>query len=310
MQFGCIFFPLLDVYRSWKQNRHRYSDCSTLVDSNKRPVSSYRNRDLYSMASLEMQIEKNVEPLLKWAAQKEFTAENIVFLRAVRDFKKKWVAAAKRMPLSSDQERERYEEAALIFFTLVDLTTAKFNINVDHRTYLELSQVFASCKYHCYDDEGSEYSNYTASSNNACPWDNQDAASSKSDEKNLVSDVDKLYPVPVTEIMPTNSPVSSASSTFGDNSIDTQLPHIPPTFSLEVFDKAFALVKHDVYLNTWVRYEARYAKPRATTMARPSTPSALPYPNASFPNRRSQSDFCCFSDSWISGRRKVFGSMA
>ena len=64
--------------------------------------SSASSKEVYSMASLEMQISKNLDPLLKWASEKEFSAENIVFLRAVRDFKKKWTMIAKQ-----EQQRQR-----------------------------------------------------------------------------------------------------------------------------------------------------------------------------------------------------------
>jgi hypothetical protein len=42
------------------------------------------------MQSLEFTIQHSIEPLIAWAAAREFTAENCIFLREVRSFKKKW----------------------------------------------------------------------------------------------------------------------------------------------------------------------------------------------------------------------------
>lgn len=207
-----------------------------------------------------MQIEKNVDPLLRWAAQKEFTAENIVFLREVRDFKHKWSNIATRGFLTDNQLRERYEEAALIYFTLVNPLTAKFNINLDYRTYNELEQMFAGLRYEPFADDGSSVSKSARSENLITPWADADESSSGSRASGEAitgpgSDVDKLYPLPITEIR-------LSAETPPQSSVCLPHLHIPPAFSMHVFDKAYESVKHDVFLNTWVKYEARFSKPR------------------------------------------------
>lgn len=212
------------------------------------------------MASLEMQIEKNVDPLLRWAAQKEFTAENIVFLREVRDFKHKWSNTATHGFLTDNQLRERYEEAALIYFTLVNPLTAKFNINLDYRTYNELEQMFAGLRYEPFADDGSSMSKSSRSENIITPWADMDESSpgSRASGEATVgpgSDIDKLYPLPITEIR-------LSAETPRQSLVGLQHTHIPPAFSTHVFDKAYESVKYDVFLNTWVRYEARFSKPR------------------------------------------------
>lgn len=313
MQFVSIYYPLVDVFQAKTLEKRRCSDCSSLLRPCSR-TSSKHNRDLYSMASLEMQIEKNLDPLLRWAASKEFTAENIVFLRAVRDFKKKWATSSKRAALTADQQRERYEEAALIFFTLVNPATAKFNINVDHRTYLELNELFAGCEYQRFDDDSSQYSKTPSGSTDACPWDKQDGSSAKSDESTAIpTDVDKLYPVPVTEILTAGSSLSGSNSstltTGGED--DTRPLNVPRNFSVDVFDKAYNIVKEDVFLNTWVRYEARFAVPRP-----PVPPRPRPSTHAGGADRsrarssllqigRSEIDLSAFTESWNAMRRKV-----
>jgi hypothetical protein len=269
MQFVSIFFPLWDAYKNKTSKSSLTGD--NAVDQTRHGIApltpGVKARDIYSMASLEMQINKNLDPLLRWAAEKEFTAENIVFLRAVRDFKRKWTNVNKRSPaLSQEQERERYEDAAYIWFKLVNPLTARFNINIDYRTYSELEQMFSGLRYEPYDDDESSSNKSSSRSDNVvAPWldaekDSQPRPPSPtsstsptyiSDEKSY-SDVDKLYPIPITEITVRGQELSDGAE---------NCYQIPAHFTLEVFDKAFETVKNDVFLNTWVRYEARFSRP-------------------------------------------------
>jgi len=218
-----------------------------------------------SMGSLEMQISKNIDPLLRWAAQTEFTAENIVFLREVRDYKKKWTDVAKHGPLSEDQRREQYEDAALIYFTLVNPLTAKFNVNLDHRTYLALKEIFHGVRYAPYEDKSSSRRS-SKSDNVIAPWEDYDSTpsfsmSDTSNDSNAVSDFEKVA-LPTAEIK------------LGEDDKDSHDPllsMIPNDFTINLFDKAYDVVKQDVFLNTWPKYEARYAKPRPSTSSLPAS---------------------------------------
>jgi hypothetical protein len=255
MQAVSIIIPITDALKARSVERKLGRP---LLDSQNSSSAEEKNRD-YSMASLEYQISNNVDPLLRWAAQKEFTAENIVFLRAVLDFKRKWSVAANHGHLTSNQLRERYEEAALIYFTLVNQLTAKFNINVDHRIYRELEQMFAGVSYAPLADDNSSTVKFSKTENIITPWDDIEefsVGSRNSDEAIIKNDVDKLYPIPITEIR------ASIDDTLRQSSLGLPHIHIPSAFSLEVFDKAYHSIRHDVFLNTWMRYEARFSKPR------------------------------------------------
>jgi hypothetical protein len=256
MQFVSIFFPLLDHYKLKSLERkfgHQRSLTHGATGEREKPENAY------SMATLELQLAKNPHHLLYWAYTKEFTAENILFLTAVRDFKRRWEQVAKHTDnLSNIQLRERYEEAAFIYFKLVNPLTAKMNINVDSRTYNELDQMFKGVEYQPDDSSASTNSSscYTES-NIVTPWEDCErpvsAKSRQSDEGNIINDhVDKLYPLPVTEI-----------HDKGGEATESKEQTVPVTFTLDVFDRAYEVVKNDVYLNTWVRYEARYSRPRS-----------------------------------------------
>jgi hypothetical protein len=209
--------------------------------------------DIYSMASLEMHLSKNLDPLLRWACEKDHTAENIVFLRAVRDFKKKWTAAEKRAKLTDQQLRDRFEDAAFIWFKLVNPLTAQFNININYQIYSELEQIFNGLMYEPHDHMESNM--HIKSDNVIAPWadlENPPSGKSQASIECRLSDVDRLYILPITEIR---------SADGAGDYIDTLFLCIPSAFSLEVFDKSYESVKIDVFRNTWSRYEARFSRP-------------------------------------------------
>lgn len=60
------------------------------VSSSTGPVRS----ELYSMKALEKALTTNVKPLLRFSALKDFSGENISFLKHVQDWKRNWATAA------------------------------------------------------------------------------------------------------------------------------------------------------------------------------------------------------------------------
>jgi hypothetical protein len=251
------------------------------------------------MKSLELQISKNLDPLLRWAAEKEFTAENIIFLRAVRDYKRKWFMTLKRNgSLSPDAQRERYEDAALVWFKLVNPRTAKFNINIDYKTLKELEGHFEGLRYEPFDSDDSSVKSEKSrdstksekSDNLVAPWEDYDGRpkslySNRSSRMGGSDVVDRLYKLPITEISACECAVSpvlksesheergesedSSATAVDDDSEDGHF-HIPVGFSNDVFDRAFESVKNDVFRNTWVRYEAASLSERAGGPLRPA----------------------------------------
>ena len=271
IQIVSIFFPILDAIKL-KQLESR-------VNPDKQPdgadsLFSEKSRNPYSMDCLELSLKNNPQGLLNWVSTKEFTAENIMFLTQVHKFKRQWGQVAKHTDaLDELQLRERYEEAALIWFTLVNARTARMNINIDYKTYSELEIMFKGLSYDAFSDDSSSCSKGSSTCTNVvAPFLDQDPpeddtdrpASSNSRQSNDSkaigdSEVDKLYRIPVTEI----------SSNDGSTTEDTP---IPPNFSIDVFDRAYAIVKNDVYYNTWVRFDSKIGgRPHSPTRQRGSS---------------------------------------
>jgi hypothetical protein len=183
-----------------------------------------------SMQALEFSIEHSIESLIAWAAAREFTAENTIFLREVRNWKKKW---APLRTVTTAQRRQMHTEASLIFFTLVNPFTAETPINIEYKIFRTLQHQFAEMEYDPYLPKapGSVPQSPSGKDNVVCPWEDV---------------LDRPTSV--------NSD-TSISSTSSTRSI------VPSEFTENVFDAAFESIKYLVFTNTWPRYvEAELSK--------------------------------------------------
>lgn len=177
-----------------------------------------------SMQALELSIEQNIEPLIVWAATKEFTAENTIFLREVRNWRKKWSSLK---TVSTAQRRQMFNEASLIYFTLVNPFTAETPINIEYKIFKVLQNLFASVEYDPYMPRSKtpeDMRSPVIRENVICPWEE-----TLSRPASIQSDI-------------TTSSTSSTSSI------------IPSEFTEDIFDAAYESIKYLVFTNTWPRY--------------------------------------------------------
>lgn len=184
------------------------------------------NKELKSKASmqaLEFSIEHSIEPLIAWAASREFTAENTIFLREVRNFRKKWSILTK---VTTAQRKQMFNEASLIFFTLVNPFTAETPINIEYKIFKALQDVFAEVEFDPYmpRSETPDARSPGMRENVVCPW--EDTMS---------------RPASIESNITTSSTASSSSI-------------VPSHFDDTIFDAAFESIKYLVFTNTWPRY--------------------------------------------------------
>ncbi|KAF2120127.1 hypothetical protein BDV96DRAFT_318958 [Lophiotrema nucula] len=230
-----IVIPLRDA---WKSRSRRSSVSSTTTTDSltsvayeaKSPTSSQKsphivlNKELKpkaSMQALEFSIEHRIEPLISWAAAREFTAENTIFLREVRNFRRKWVPLT---TVTTAQRRQMFTEASLIFFTLINPFTAETPINIEYKIFKVLQRQFATVEFDPYPTRASTPDSTTGRENVVCPWeDTLDRPTS------VTSDV-------------------SALSTASTKSI------VPSEFTETIFDAAFESIKYLVFTNSWPRF--------------------------------------------------------
>jgi len=156
MQITSILAPLYDVYRHREIRRpdstaSNFSTAATL----RAYASSEPNRSkglAKSYDAFEFQLRHNIEPLLLWAANRDFTVENIKFLQEVRNFKRKWRTRVACSPvvgliLSQVDQRQMFEDAGKIYFELICPGTSLMPINVCSKTYYDLEQMFRGLRY-------------------------------------------------------------------------------------------------------------------------------------------------------------------
>jgi hypothetical protein len=177
-----------------------------------------------SMQALEFSIENSIEPLIAWAANREFTAENTIFLREVRNFKKKWSSLKS---VTTGQRRQMFNEASLIYFTLVNPFTAETPINIEYKIFKTLQNMFSDVEFDPYMPRSKtpdDLKSPVMRDNVVCPWED------------------------------TLSRPASISSNHTTSSATSSRCIVPSDFSEEVYDAAFESIKYLVFTNTWPRY--------------------------------------------------------
>ncbi|KAF2735627.1 hypothetical protein EJ04DRAFT_575954 [Polyplosphaeria fusca] len=228
-----IIIPLREAFKS--QPRRTSVSSTTTTESlrtsmslsptvSKKSPNVVLNKELKpkaSMQALEFTIEHRIEGLIAWTAAREFTAENSIFLREVRNFKKKWGSL---QTVTTAQRRQMFTEASLIFFTLINPFTAETPINIEYKIFKILQRTFSTVEFDPYPARSSTPESPSARENVVCPWED------------------------VLDRPTSIGSDTSALSTASTKSI------VPSEFTETVFDAAFESIKYLVFTNTWPRY--------------------------------------------------------
>ncbi len=252
MQFVTVFFPLIEAYEArfrrkltlsaldeWEKSRNKGGSLSS--DSLRRTSSlnqaeKQERRDMYGMHALERTLSSDSSSLLEFAATREFTGENIIFLNQVRDWKKLWDqvhAGPGRM--SPDNQRMLYNKAAELFFGSVCLLTAQFPVNIESKVYVALEKMFRR------DASGNLQKSIVT------PFADDFNSGSDSSLPSLPSAAAEKIGIACTTV-DEEAPAVNACPLLNAN--------IPRGFDRRIFDGAEASVKYMVFTNTWARYVA------------------------------------------------------
>ncbi|TKA79384.1 hypothetical protein B0A55_02840 [Friedmanniomyces simplex] len=177
MQFCTIFFPIYEFYEhkravhaiwddaQWEKQENRphlpasVSSRSSVPSSQRQLLdnstaklfealaadSMADGKELYRMAALEKALLINPTPLLHFAATKDFTAENIIFLLHVKEWRAAWRAAPRDTEtdhVTPQAQRRLFNMAVDIFAASVSDQTAEFPINLEGPTVKALATIF------------------------------------------------------------------------------------------------------------------------------------------------------------------------
>lgn len=241
MQFTTIFFPLWEAYESryhrkltiaaldeWEKKRSAAKSVGgdTLKQSSSiSQIEKQERRDMYSMQSLERTLSQDAMPLLQFAATKEFTGENIIFLTQVRDWKRAWNQARDASgTVKPEAQRTLYNRAAELFFSNVCLLTAQFPVNIESKVYVALERTFR------------QEMPLAIKKSVITPF---------ADDVHLIDGSTSSVHAPAFELGRQDEEAVSLAETATAN--------IPRGFDGTAFDSAEASVKYMVLTNTWAR---------------------------------------------------------
>jgi hypothetical protein len=237
MEFVFIF-PMLDIWEFRKRQRKA------------REEQMHTKPSRYSLAALERALQDDTNRLEKFAATKDFSGENIAFLKQVEDWKEKWRSSeveALDGKLSPCIARSLFNTAEQIFQTLVHRESSNFPVNLDDDIYLTLDRIFGG-----FDPAARRY---LAVYKSNCP-----------PEVTIAPFVDGIFANDGS--LPGGRGYREfCEKTFGADTgrerLQTPqrkdpvnvplLPKIPESFESGIFDKAEAAVKQMVLTNTWIR---------------------------------------------------------
>ncbi|KAK5000292.1 hypothetical protein LTR66_000824 [Elasticomyces elasticus] len=278
MQFVTVFFPIFEAYKSryqlrstldivpsWEAKRqgsdstgsssskHHTLYRSTGSDSTS-SITLRRRKGMYTMAHLEKALMINATPLLHFAASKEFTGENIIFLIQVRDWRAAWNRALRSSGTVTGQVRQSlFKLAVQIYVSSISTKTADFPVNIESKFRSDLEALFASavsglgkdCNNMVVDPFNHPSSLYTGTVSSK-------AFDAKTDQHVTVSEL-STFDHSTSEIG--EAVVSFTTEQDLDASPLVSEPvAIPAAFDEHIFDKAEQSVKYMVLTNTWPKF--------------------------------------------------------
>lgn len=281
MQVVTVFFPIYEAYASrahmrttmdlLKQWEEKGADAAPSLTSDNTGNASVvtRNSKVYSMAALEKALVVNPLPLLHFAATKDFTAENIIFLMRVREWRQAYTTAPRQfnnIDLTPDAQNLLFCMAVDIYTTCVHDATSEFPINIDHSIRMSLDSLFGPAI------PGSKQRN-SGESESRSPWDidmdsfekgpiqaevQRITLSRETSDDSVQSIWSSKIKSVKTHVIKTSSPHEDERPIFAPHPATAPLgavrARIRPGFDGSVFDEAESSIKYLVLTNTWRKF--------------------------------------------------------
>lgn len=288
MQFATIFFPIFEIFEQ-RSSMHKRIDSWSSSGSTLRSQSvsseklgrQTRNSTtdlfdelnassvgrLYSMLALERALLINPTPLLHYAATKDFTAENIVFLTQVRDWRQAWKFAPRNPStglVTEDAQVRLFLMAIEIFATCVDEKTADFPLNIEGHMRKKLARIFSPAVLNGLSGfsvcRNTVRNNNNAAANQVAPW-------AESKEGFTITTVSASPPSsPDASLGSMSSATTAVTKTYSESKpyrLEDRPDLSPqsngrgidiPGFDEHVFDETESSIKYLVLTNTWRKF--------------------------------------------------------
>lgn len=260
-------------------------------------TASSRRGEMYTMTALESAIRTNPQPLLIFAATKDFSGENISFLTKVLDWKRNWSPSSPshtgflRRPSvheinNKGLQRQQFKRAVDIYGSYVSPKYSDYPINLSHAHLKELEAVFGGATLmlhsHKFDDsDNNSATPFDIPSFNLRIWPSSNSNNSSSHNDIESGNGNSGTSIHSQKTAHTNGTDHSTdfilqSTEYNANKRETilqtyemtntateQLPDyipVPRGFGPGVFDRAEESIKYMVLTNTWPKFvNAGYA---------------------------------------------------
>ncbi|KAI9931366.1 hypothetical protein MW887_009941 [Aspergillus wentii] len=267
MEAVTVFFPCYELVVSKKQRNSMIEEIQGWAErkaaasndtASGTALSSQsglgRMDPLYSRRALDKCLAEDSRALLHFAASKEFSGENILFLNYVRDWKAAWItmnASQLHYDWKGDLQSHRlhfFNIAVEIFAACVDLRLAEFPINIESRIYADLTNIFGEAAFYLgqHVSKGGRAPTYK----NLPKTYNQTPLHKKMNSTVVMVD-DEDTEALCLDKYPSDSDGQSIMH------IEPRVPgfiSIPAEFDIHSFDEAEKSIKTLVFTNTWPKF--------------------------------------------------------
>lgn len=270
IEVSCIGIPILQVFKTqklrqetldalsaWEKRQQldpsgstfgdgkgssMYTGSTYPADGKGTPTASTfstNSTDMLNMTALDFTLRTNPEPLLRFAALRDFSGENVSFLTHIAEWKRAWFVAAKS---THEQRHQQFVNAVRIYCQLISIDFAEFPINICSREMKRLHGIFSEAAAVLMRRQS------IASTDTITPFDNEIAPVSSSS-----STVDLKTGMNLSGLGKAN--LQSVMQMTELRGVDTlQDFPIPESFSAEIFEEAEQEIKYLVLTNTWPKF--------------------------------------------------------
>lgn len=216
---------------------------SSVAGKSARSKASDRSTDsrdsTLTMAALENVLKNNPQPLLEFAALKDFSGENVSFLSHVAD----WKRNSGLLKVGPTERYDTFVRAVRIYSHFISLEYSQFPVNISSRSGKELHHMFAKA--------ANQLNSRRHSQSSATPFGDSPSDCSTADLTQLPSSSHNGGDLQETLGKANLQAVSQMTDLTPDGMLDLS---IPPSFNTDVFNDAEKEVKYLVLTNTWPKF--------------------------------------------------------
>lgn len=224
-----------------------------------------------TLTALENVLRNNPQPLLEFAALKDFSGENISFLSHVAEWRRSWALSTRMCEDGPAERLEHFVRAVRIYAHFVSFEYSEFPVNISSRIGKALHQIFDRAAHELHGGRrGSGSGGAAGGSGEAARGGSagSDGSLPSQDKIDDVSPFGHTCPVGMDEQIELHAACGmDLQETLGKANLHSvmhmaDIPaspgmldlNIPTGFCLEVFDDAEKEIKYLVLTNTWPKF--------------------------------------------------------